>query len=424
MMWKNAMNKGEEKVEFIALEGETEMTSPETFASNLIEWAVERKASDLFVSDNENSASVSIKRFGKVEIVRHLARSYGRRLQGHLRVLAGGDPGEMIRPSEGRGIVQTPGGRTVDLRMSTMPTMFGQDVAIRLFDPVYGARSIDNMGFLQDELEKIKRLIYQRSGLILVAGPVASGKSSTLYAAIEELNDGSRKIHTLEDPIEHALPGVMQSQVNLRAGLDFADLLSSVMRHSPDVIMIGEIRDSKTASTAVRAGASGQLVLATIHAKTAAEAVDSMLQYGTNPKFLASALIGVINQRLVRHLCPACARPLNVSGLRDISVRVTSHLNGQDPCLFSAVGCEACYGDGYDRLTCVPEIVDFDYALSEKVAQGCSAGEIESFACQNGRLHLSEVMALRVLLGITSADEANRMVANPLLAELAMRARA
>jgi type II secretory ATPase GspE/PulE/Tfp pilus assembly ATPase PilB-like protein len=422
-MWKNAMNKGEEKVEFIELEGETEMTSPETFASNLIEWAVERKASDLFVSDNENSASVSIKRFGKVEVVRHLARSYGRRLQGHLRVLAGGDPGEMIRPSEGRGIVQTPGGRTVDLRMSTMPTMFGQDVAIRLFDPVYGARSINSMGFLQDELEKIKRLIYQRSGLILVAGPVASGKSSTLYAAIEELNDGSRKIHTLEDPIEHALPGVMQSQVNLRAGLDFADLLSSVMRHSPDVIMIGEIRDSKTASTAVRAGASGQLVLATIHAKTAAEAVDSMLQYGTNPKFLASALIGVINQRLVRHLCSACARPLNVSGLRDISVRVTSQLNGQDPCLFSAVGCEDCYGEGYDRLTCVPEIVDFDHALSEKVAQGCSAGEIESFACQNGRLHLSEVMALRVLLGITSADEANRMVANPLLAELAMRAR-
>jgi type II secretory ATPase GspE/PulE/Tfp pilus assembly ATPase PilB-like protein len=423
-MWKNTQNKGDEKVVFVELAGETEMTPPETYAANLIEWAVERKASDLFVSDNENSASVSIKRFGKVEVIRHLAKSYGRRLQGHLRVLAGGDPGEMIRPSEGRGVVQTPGGRTVDLRMSTMPTMFGQDVAIRLFDPVNGARSIEKMGFLPSELEMIRRLIYQRSGLILVAGPVASGKSSTLYAAINELNDGSRKIHTLEDPIEHALAGVMQSQVNLRAGLDFSELLSSVLRHSPDVIMIGEIRDARTASTAVRAGASGQLVLATIHAKTAAEAVDSMLQYDTNPKFLASALIGVINQRLVRRLCRSCARPINASGLREISDRVTCQLQGKEPGLYCAVGCEGCYGDGYDGMTCVPEIVDFDYALSEKVARGHSAGEIESFACQNGRLHLSEVMAIRVLLGITSADEANRLVANPLLAELAMKAKA
>ncbi|TWT54549.1 Type II secretion system protein E [Rubripirellula amarantea] len=414
---------GKDAVDFVAIEGETELTPPEMYAANLIEWAVDRRASDLFVSDNENSVMVSIRRFGKVEQIRCLARSYGRKLQGHLRVLAGSDAGEIIRPTEGRGVLTTQSGRTVDLRLSTMPTLFGQDVAVRLFDPVNGSRSIESLGYEPDELTAIKDLISQPSGLILVAGPVASGKSSTLYAAVEALNDGTRKIHTLEDPIEHALAGVMQTQVNLRAGLDFADLLSSVLRHSPDVIMVGEIRDARTAATAVRAGASGQLVLATIHAKTAAEAVDSMLQYETNPKFLASALIGVINQRLVRRLCRLCAQPVKADGLNEVSKRVNELLGDQPPRMYLADGCEACFGDGYDSMTCVPEIMLFDRALCEQVANGCSAGDLEKLACERGMVHMSEVMAARVLRGITSPIEANRMFSDPMLADLALRAK-
>ncbi len=414
----------DEAVEFEDLEGEIELIPPEFYASNLIEWAVERHASDLFVSDSENSVIVAVRRLGKVEPVRRLARAYGRRLQGHLRVLGGADAGEIVRPAEGRGVLSTPSGRHVDLRLSCMPTLFGQDVAIRLFDPIYGARSIDHLGFDNAEMELVRNLIRQPSGLILVAGPVASGKSSTLYAAVNALNDGTRKIHTLEDPIEHSIPGVMQSQVNLRAGLDFADLLASVLRHSPDVIMVGEIRDSRTAATAVRAGASGQLVLATIHAKTAAEAIDSMLQYDTNAKFVARSLLGVINQRLIRRLCNACRTRLDVGPL-EVSERIQPRLGDIEPALYRPSGCEACFGDGFEALICVPEILTTNRQLGDVISSGASANELEDAAMEQGMLSLAEVVAARVYRGETTADEAQRTVPDPLfmsLVELASNA--
>ncbi|MEM9365507.1 MAG: ATPase, T2SS/T4P/T4SS family [Planctomycetota bacterium] len=407
-------------VDFQALEGEMELTAPEVYASNLIEWAVDRHASDLFVSDSEHSVVVAVRRLGQVETVRRLARNYGRKLQRHLRVLAGADGGDVVRPAEGRGILQTPDNRSIDLRLSSIPTLFGQDVAIRLFDPVNGARPLDALGYSSDETEIIRGLISRPSGLILVAGPIASGKSSTLYAAIDHLNDGTRKIHTLEDPIEHAVPGVMQSQVNLRAGLDFADLLASVLRHSPDVIMIGEIRDRRTAETAVRAGASGQLVLATIHAKSAAEAIDSLMQYDANPKFVASSLVGVVNQRLLRKLCTECRSPLTTSGLEAVSPRVTAAMRGVPMGIYEAGSCDACFADGYDSLTCVPEILCVDSLIADRIAAACPASEVESAACQNGMLHLSEVVATRVLEGTTTVAEAQRVVSNPLISELQM----
>ncbi len=344
----------EDAVEFEELEGETELTQPEVYAANLIEWAVDRRASDLFVSDSENSVMVAVRRMGRVELVRRLARAYGRKLQGHLRVLAGADAGETIRPCEGRGVLSLASGRNVDLRLNSLPTLFGQDVAIRLFDPIHGARAIEKLGFDDVELQMVRELLSQPSGLILVAGPVASGKSSTLYAAVDSLNDGSRKIHTLEDPIEHSIPGVMQSQVNLRAGLDFAELLSAVLRHSPDVIMVGEIRDSRTAATAVRAGASGQLVLATIHAKSAAEAIDSLTQYETNAKFVARSLIGVINQRLFRSICQRL--PATHRCRASWRFPSGSALGSETPTpqLYRAVGCDHCYGEGYSAADLRP----------------------------------------------------------------------
>lgn len=412
----------EEAVEFNAAdeaEGEIELMPPEIYASNLIEWAVDRHASDLFVSDNERSVAIAVRRLGKIEAVRCLAKDYGRKLQGHLRVLAGADAGETIRPADGRGVVVTPSGNAVDLRLSCMPTLYGQDVAVRLFDPVRGARSLQRLGLDEFELDQIEELLLRPSGLILVAGPVASGKSSTLYAAINHLNDGSRKIHTLEDPIEHSLSGVMQTQVNLRAGLDFADLLSAVLRHSPDVIMIGEIRDARTAATGVRAGASGQLVFATLHAKSAAEAADTMLQYDAKPKFLSSSLIGVINQRLIRQLCPDCRRPIETDEDLPVSDRVRSRLGDTTPQLYQAVGCERCFGDGFVSLACLPEIMVVDKTISESIANRAASGALENLAAEQGMLTLAEAAALRVFRGDTTAYEANRAVSDPQLAALA-----
>lgn len=408
----------EEEVKFEEPVGETELTPPEFYAANLIEWAVDRHASDLFVSDSEKCVIVAIRRMGKVSIVRRLARDYGHKLQGHLRVIAGSDAGEMIRPSEGRGVVTTPNGRNVDLRLSSIPTLFGQDVAVRLFDPVEGARAIDQLGYDDVELQTLRDWISRPSGLILVAGPVASGKSSTLYAAVGALNDGTRKLHTLEDPIEHSIPGVMQTQINLRAGLDFAELLAAVLRHSPDVIMIGEIRDSRTAATAVRAGASGQLVLATIHAKSAAEAIDSLVQYENNAKFVARSLIGVINQRLLRSLCAHCRKPID-AGTLEIPERIRQRLGDCQPQLVQAVGCERCYGDGYQSLTCVAEMLTNSPEIEFAISEGVSAGKLDAIARDQGMLSLAESVASRVYRGETSLAEAQRCVPDPLILSLA-----
>ena len=416
-------NEGIDFTDLDEVEGEIELTPPEVYGANLIEWAVDRHASDLFVSDNEKCVVVSVRRMGRVEIVRRLAKDYGHRLQGHFRVLAGADAGETIRPTDGRGIIVTPGGNSVDLRLSCVPTLYGQDVAIRLFDPVRGARSLDQLGLDADELASVQELLEQPSGLILVAGPVASGKSSTLYAAIEHLNDGSRKIHTIEDPIEHSLGGVMQSQINLRAGLDFSDLLSAVLRHSPDVIMIGEIRDAQTAATAVRAGASGQLVLATLHAKSASEAIDSLLQYDVKPKFLASSLIGVIDQRLIRQLCPACRQPLETDEDVPVSDPVQQRLGDQAARLFGPRGCEACFSDGFTSLACLPEIMVVDSRISQAIADQAPALELERIATEQGMLKLAESAALRVVRGETTAYEASRAVTDANLAQLASVAR-
>lgn len=411
----------EESVDFVELEGETELTHPENYAANLIEWAVDRHASDLFVSDSENCVLVCVRRMGRVELVRRLARAYGRKLQGHLRVLAGADAGETVRPCEGRGVLSTPGGRTVDLRLNSIPTLFGQDVAIRLFDPIYGARSIESLGYDETEIQMLRTLLAQPSGLILVAGPVASGKSSTLYAAIDSLNDGSRKIHTLEDPIEHSIPGVMQSQVNIRAGLDFAELLSAVLRHSPDVIMIGEIRDARTAATAVRAGASGQLVLATIHAKSAAEAIDSLTQYETNSKFVARSLIGVINQRLLRSICHDCRQPIDV-GYLEIPERIRTRV-GDQPQLYRSVGCEKCYGEGFSSLTCIPEILLTSPEIEFAISDGVSAAKLDAVARDQGMLTLNETVVSRVYRGETTPEEGQRCVPDPLILSLVAAAR-
>lgn len=408
----------DETIPFQEIEGETEFVAPEVYAANLIEWAAERRASDLFISDAERSVTVSIRRLGRVEIVRRLARDFGRRLQGHLRAMSGSDAGEMIRPSEGRGVITTPGGMEIDLRLSSIPTLFGQDVAIRLFDPAHGSRELHELGFDAHELAVIKSLLDRPSGLILVVGPAGSGKSSTLYAALRYLNDGSRKIHTLEDPIEHALSGVMQTGINLRAGLDFSDLLPVVLRHSPDVIMIGEIRDEETAATAVRAGASGQLVLATLHAKAAAEAVELLMHYGTNAKFLAAALSGVINQRLIRCLGPECSEPLPDESEISIPDRVAQRLHGQAPVLRRAKPIEDGPPDGFTSLTCLPEILRVGEAVSDAIGRGTHAAELHAMAIEDGMMPLADAAMLRVIRGITTPAEATRVVADPRLADL------
>lgn len=400
--------------EEIEIEGETELASPEMYAANLVEWAAERHASDIFISDDRRSVIVAVKRLGRVEMVRRLARVYGNRLQGHFRVLANAGAGDFIHPAEGRGVVSA-GARDIDFRLSAVPTVFGQDVSIRIFSPSRARRRLEGLGMDETELETFKRLLDLRSGLILVSGPVASGKTNTLYAALHYLHDGTRKIHTLEDPVEHTIPGIQQSQVNLRAGVDFVDLLVTVLRHSPDVIMVGEIRDAETAQIAVRAGASGQMVLASLHADSAPEAIDVLRQYGVHPNFLARTLIGVISQQLVRRLCVACRRKIDGVEVH-LEPRVRDRLGDVEPTFYMPGHCAKCFESGYEELTCVPEILVINREIEEAIMEGAPSRGIEKIARRSGMLSIAEAAQLRVLRGETTAPEALRAIDDPDLA--------
>jgi type II secretory ATPase GspE/PulE/Tfp pilus assembly ATPase PilB-like protein len=254
-------------------------------------------------------------------------------------------------------------------------------------------------------------MLHSPGGLILVTGPTASGKTTTMYAGLHYLNDGSRKINTIEDPIEYAVDGIRQSQVNPQIEVDFPELLRSVLRQSPDVIMIGEIRDMVTAQTAVRAANSGHLVLATLHAPTAAGAVQSMLNLGVQPHFFASSLRGVIAQRLVRTLCPKCRVGLDLSEAPMTFDDVRPWLGQYDGRqLFTATGCDQCGKSGYAGRTGVFEVLNVTPTIRRLVNAHAPSKELEQQAVGEGMFEFRRAGLLKVAQGQTNTEEIVRVV--------------
>ena len=286
----------------------------ERTSAALIQLALQMKASDLFVLTNENSVEIQLRQLGLMRPVREYSLDYGRRLISHFKAVSGMDIAERFRPTEGRWVFPRDNGPPVDIRLNTIPTLFGEDLTCRLLDRQRGLRPLEELHLGDRATWDLQSLLKHPSGLILVTGPTGSGKTTSLYACLQSLNDGQRKINTLEDPIEYTLPGIRQSQVNLRLGTDFSVLLPACLRQAPDIIMIGEIRDSKTANIAVRAANSGHLVLATLHAPVAAAAPYAMIAFGVSPHFLTSSLLGIISQRLLRRLCVRCRIPIDLTG--------------------------------------------------------------------------------------------------------------
>ncbi|WP_153556301.1 GspE/PulE family protein [Roseimaritima sediminicola] len=381
---------------------EPELNPPETFAHALMEIAAEQHVSDLFISDQPDATVIRMRRMGRLREVRRLPLPYGRRLLNHFRALAGIDIADLSRPADGRARFRLEDRRELDVRFAVLPTVTGQDMAMRLFDHSRGLIGLDDIGFLEEERAMVERLLSAPSGLILVAGPAGCGKTNSLYAFLNHLNNGQRKIHTLEEPIEYLLPGINQSQVNVRGGLDFADLLYGCMRQSPDVIMVGEIRDRRTAETAIRAGTGGQLVLATVHAQTAPTAVQNMLAFQVNRHFLADALVGVLNQRLVRQLCTACRR-----------LGAMPQGAQEDQTYYDAVGCDACKEEGYERMTCIPEILEINKPLTQAIVRGVSADELSDIAAQEGLLSMARGAMARITSGVVTPEDAAYVISDP-----------
>jgi type II secretory ATPase GspE/PulE/Tfp pilus assembly ATPase PilB-like protein len=383
----------------------------EQTVSRMIRQAVDLPASDLFLTWNEEDCSVSVRHLGISKRLTRINREEGRRVVNYVKAMAGMDLAQKMRPLDGRWLCQLENGKRVDLRVNTIPTMYGEDMALRLFDSQISLRQLEQLGLHRRDLGILKTLLSSPSGLILVTGPTGSGKTTTLYACLHHLNDGTRKINTIEDPIEYALEGVHQSSINPKIKLDFPELLRSVLRQAPDVIMVGEIRDPVTAETAVRAANSGHLVLATLHAPIAAGAVDSMLSLEVHPHFLGSCLLGVLTQRLVRTLCDHCKRSYDISESPHTFDDVRPWLQpGQGELLYSAPGCHHCNQEGYTGRTGVFEVLKASKEIRRLIAERRTVREIRDKAVEQGMLDMRRSALLKVADGITSTEEVVRMI--------------
>ena len=376
----------------------------------LIDHAVSLGASDLFFLANEDYLAIHVRHLGIMRPISIVSADQGRKFIQHVKAHASMDVSERRRPLDGRWIYESEEA-VVDLRINTIPALYGEDVTFRLLSREQGLFDVEDLGMIDAQLKKLRNMIDSPSGLILCTGPTGSGKTATLYAMLRRLNNGNRKINTIEDPVEFSIDGMRQSQINPALDLDFATLLRSVLRQSPDVIMIGEIRDPETARIAVRAANSGHLVLSTLHAPVAAAAIQSMRSLGIHDHFLATALRGVVSQRLVRGFCTECKQSFDLSHAPETFDEVRHLLkDGQGNELVAAQGCEACGYTGYATRQGVFEVMEIDRELRNLIAHGEPTERIREKAVSDGMLEFRQAALLKVAQGETGAEEVFRVI--------------
>ena len=377
----------------------------------LISHASRVRASDLYLCLNEKDGQLAVRHEGIIKQLCRVSREECMRYVNHLKAVAGMPLGQKIRPGDGRWICPIDGGGKVDLRISTIPTLWGEDLTMRLLQCDLGLLDLSKLGYPRRALEDLYLLLNSSSGLLLVSGPSGAGKTTTLYACLNYLNNGARKINTIEDPIEYEMPGVRQSQVRPEVELDFPTLLRSVLRQAADIIMVGEIRDPVTAETAVLAANSGHLVLATLHAPFAASCVNTMLALGVNARFLSTCLLGAVSQRLVRTLCDHCKVAHDLSGSPQTFEEIREWLEpGQGDWIYSAPGCEKCFHEGYAGRSAVAEVLSVDKQIRQMIHEKRTARDIRDKAIAHGMLDLRRSALLKVAQGVTSTEELMRTI--------------
>jgi type II secretory ATPase GspE/PulE/Tfp pilus assembly ATPase PilB-like protein len=389
--------------------------SPEQTVHRVLDFAVELQVSDLFFLSGENHVTVAVRHLGTLHRIAMLPADLGRRCMAHIKAVAGMDVAERRRPLDGRWI-QNLDDHRIDLRINTIPTLYGEDFTLRLLARESVLLRLEGLGMLRKEYNDLLNLLSSPSGLILVTGPTGAGKTTTLYACLNHLNNGQRKINTIEDPVEYTLEGVRQSQINPRLDLDFPELLRSILRQAPDVIMVGEIRDPVTAETAVRAANSGHLVLATLHAPIAAGAIQSMLSLGVHPHFLASSLRGVVAQRLLRTLCSECKIAFDLSLAPHTFDEVKRWLDpGQGAELFIARGCPECRQTGYTARTGAFEVMTISRELRKLIMEQQPTQALRKQAMQEGIVDIRQAALLCVARGQTTSEEVLRVIPSEFL---------
>ena len=390
--------------------------SAEDAVDALIARSVAMGASDLFLVTNEQHVAAEVRHLGLMRTIAIIDREQGRKAIAYIRNNAGMVLGETRRPDEGRwiwvpeGDDPTDADNSVDMRISVIPTLWGEDIAIRLLVRSNTLYKLENLGMFDKQAQKYNQMIASPGGLILITGPTGSGKTATLYATLMRLNDGEKKINTIEDPVEYAVEGLRQSQVNVAIEMGFAELLRSVLRQNPDIIMIGEIRDKETALTGVRAANSGILVLATLHAPSTAASVQAMRAYGINNHFLANSLRGVVAQRLVRTLDPATRQEIDLGGTHAFEEIKDLLGPGEAEKAYSPVPAPSNHMSGYVGRTGVFEVMHVTKNVRNMIAGEAPAAKIREQAIKDGMLEFRKAALLKVARGETSTEEVFRVI--------------
>lgn len=367
--------------------------------------AVRRRASDIHIEPQEHRVRIRFRIDGTLYNVMTPPKHIQAGVASRVKIMAQMDIAERRLPQDGR-IQADVDGRDIDLRVSTIPTIFGEKVVMRILDRGAALVGLDKIGLLSENRQRFESLMSAPYGIILLTGPTGSGKTTTLYGMLNRLNSTESNIITVEDPVEYQLLGVNQVQVNPKAGLTFANGLRSFLRQDPDIIMVGEIRDEETARIAIHAALTGHLVLSTLHTNDAPGAVTRLVDMGIEPFLVASSLVGVIAQRLVRVLCDRCKEAYTPSPEVRQRLGANDGLRVREPAAFyRPVGCDACQGIGYRGRTGIFEIMLMDDALKALVTSRTAANEIRDHAVRAGMATLAADGLAKVMLGSTSPEE-------------------
>jgi len=390
---------------------ETEREAPIIrMVNTIIEHAVGDRASDIHIEPQDDTLRVRNRIDGMLYEVMTLPENTLASLVSRVKIMGNMDIAEKRIPQDGR-IRYDYKGREIDIRVATLPTITGEKVVMRILDRAAATIDLDRLGFSKRSHDLFAEMIKHPYGLILVTGPTGSGKTTTLYSALNTLNASSKNIITLEDPVEYRMPGINQVQINQRAGLTFATGLRSVVRQDPNIIMVGEIRDAETAEIAIQSALTGHLVLSTVHTNDAPSTITRLVDMGVEPFLIASSTIGVIAQRLVRVICPHCREAYAVEpGSQEYDLLGLDH--GKPVQLYRGKGCANCNGSGYRGRIGIFELLAVNNQLREMIQANETAAELRREATKTGMRSLRDDGLEKVLKGVTTLTEVLRVTSD------------
>ena len=375
----------------------------------LISQAVADRASDIHIEPGERDVRVRYRIDGVLHEKMRPPKNIQSGIISRLKIMADINIAERRVPQDGR-VTANIGGKSVDLRVATLPTVYGEKVVMRILDKSTSVKTLDDLGFLPETRARYETSFTKPYGTILVTGPTGSGKSTTLYATLNILNNETKNIITVEDPVEYRLAGINQVQVNNKAGMTFAAALRSILRSDPDIVLVGEIRDKETATIAIEAALTGHLVLSTLHTNDASSTPTRLVEMGVEPFLVATALDAIVAQRLARRLCDRCKEPYQPTAAELSSVGWDLEETDELPELFRAVGCSACGKTGYHGRFAVHEVLLISEEIERIVVEHGHSEDIKKVAMAQGMMTLRQAGLRQAANGLTAIEEVLRVI--------------